>query len=491
MQALFYNFAKRRNSTLTPSIPDGTQIDIDIKEESDVLSPTILLRSISRPGYNYVNVPALGRYYYITNERWKNGLWELRCKYDALATYKASIGITDHYILRSSAEFDGTICDNLYPATTDIRRTISSAGQAWFQNVTLDQGFYIVGLLGKWSIEDPQAGAITYIVMTASGFNDFCDQLFKANPNWYDPFDTGITESLAKLIYDPFQYVRSVLWVPDEPPYKTNGGTPIEVRSLRIGFWNLDLSGSESMYMLAEYPIKYNEFVSQMDDHPQAPMRGEYLNSSRFTTVNIYVPSVGLVYLPVDRFISKPPLIHNYIKIQLKKDYTTGDSRVDIYASATGQTPGEPFIDENSDILVKRVYGRFGFTVELSQAQSSINQYIGGMAGIAGTIMAPNPAVIAGTITSFSDIVAPPIDYTGSSSGFLDIDSHKVHIYTEHMMLTEDDNECNGRPLCKVRKPQDIPGFIKVEHCEVSNTRILPEELDEIKAYMEGGFFYE
>ena len=95
--ANFYTFSKRKNSTLQPT-GTGTQIDVNLKSGTSLLSPTFLLNISGRPTYNYVSFE--GRYYFITDIiSVRNDLWEIQCTVDALASWKTDIGSTAAVIL--------------------------------------------------------------------------------------------------------------------------------------------------------------------------------------------------------------------------------------------------------------------------------------------------------------------------------------------------------------------------------------------------------
>lgn len=471
MQALFYNFAKRRNSTLTPSIPDGTKIDIEIKEESDVLRPTVLLRSISRPGYNYVNVPALGRYYYITNETWKNGIWELTCQYDAMATYKASIGITDHYVIRSSADYDGEIYDNLYPSKANVSQEVVTDTQLLWDDLRENTGYYIIGLIGKWFENvDPQIGALTYVAMEPMVFRSFMNKMFSDEINWLVPAgqEIGISDSLAKMIFDPFQYIKSVRWVPS---IRNNNIQEMQ-QILRIGFWYIEIP----CYPLSNYPFFVINRNINVPKHPKSTERGNYLNTSRFSRYVLTLPLFGDVAIDANDLSGCAKVNITYIL-----DLISGEASCRIEGSGQGVTLRN----------IKVLYGTYGVDIPLAQAMNVLSQVAQPVTSLIGGSISGNPAVISDSILSFTDILSPPMSYIGNYSGFMQVYNALISIEGIFHDIADEDNSCNGRPLCKIRKPRDIPGYIQVEHCEVSNTRILPEEMAEIKAYMEGGFFYE
>ena len=57
-------------------------------------------------------------------------------------------------------------------------------------------------------------------------------------------------------------------------------------------------------------------------------------------------------------------------------------------------------------------------------------------------------------------------------------------------MLVDEDNENRGRPLCKVRTINTLSGYILVTDADIEIAAMEAEQ-QEIRSYMEGGFFYE
>ena len=55
--------------------------------------------------------------------------------------------------------------------------------------------------------------------------------------------------------------------------------------------------------------------------------------------------------------------------------------------------------------------------------------------------------------------------------------------------ITDSDNAQEGRPYCKVTTPSTLTGFMRVSDGYVNITGPLPEQ-QEIKRFLEGGFFY-
>ena len=83
----------------------------------------------------------------------------------------------------------------------------------------------------------------------------------------------------------------------------------------------------------------------------------------------------------------------------------------------------------------------------------------------------------------------PHVSNIGSQGTFLNI-HYTPGVYTQFFYLADEQRSRIGRPLCKVKKISDIPGFIMVESGEI-DIKASPKEMNEIKGFLEGGFFYE
>lgn len=97
---------KRENSTATPVSQPGwftnhVQKEVYLKEETDVLNPTFILKIPGHDGQNYVW--AFGRYYWVKQIRiLANNLFALDCTIDPLGSYRGHIQNTQAFVLYDS-----------------------------------------------------------------------------------------------------------------------------------------------------------------------------------------------------------------------------------------------------------------------------------------------------------------------------------------------------------------------------------------------------
>lgn len=146
MQATFYQFAKRTNSTKRPS--GGQGFGIDLKAPCNIIDPEIKIATQSDPtGFNYCFLPAFSRYYWVKNWTYSDGLWNASLTVDTLASYRDQIGSATEYVVRSSAKYDGTISDGLYPATAKVQ-SVTTSFQGGFAE-TISGGFLLSALSPK------------------------------------------------------------------------------------------------------------------------------------------------------------------------------------------------------------------------------------------------------------------------------------------------------------------------------------------------------
>ena len=89
MNVLFYNHAKRNNSTKLPT--EGVNIPCVLKDECFVTSPVLELKTAERPTYNYAYIADFGRYYYVNDWTYYRGIWSCNLSVDVLTSWRSNI----------------------------------------------------------------------------------------------------------------------------------------------------------------------------------------------------------------------------------------------------------------------------------------------------------------------------------------------------------------------------------------------------------------
>lgn len=466
MQAIFYQFAKRTNSTKRPS--GGQEFGIDLKAPCNIIDPEIKIATQNDPtGYNYCYLPTFSRYYWVKNWTYADGLWNASLTVDTLASYRDQIGYSTEYVVRSSAKYNGTISDGLYPATAEVR-SVTSAFQGGFSE-TISGGFFVIGFIAKAA---NSIGAITYVVMTPGNAKKLSAKLL-TDVSYLSIDNAEISDSLTKVLFNPYQYIVSCNYFPFDVAELT-AHLPL-VSNVDVGWWSIDIP----CWILGADNNNLTKSVSAgIPKHPQAASRGGYCNASPYTDYTIFLQPFGVIPLDASKLWGAATL-----SIQYTVDLFTGDSILRV------------FTDTNQ--LVHETTAKLGVPIQLSNITFDVPSG-GGLlqTGIAAAFGGLQAALTGG---SFSDVgngilnaaqaTNADVASKGATGSTIAFDS-VPYMVARFKILVDDNNEDHGRPLCKRVQLSTIPGFIMVDDPDIA-LNATAAEIDSVKSYLKNGFFYE
>lgn len=467
MQATFYQFAKRTNSTKLPS--GGQGFGIDLKAPCNIIDPEIKIATQSDPtGFNYCYLPTFSRYYWVKNWTYADGLWNASLTVDTLASYRDEIGGATEYVVRSSAKYNGTISDGLYPATAEVR-SVTSAFQGGFSE-TISGGFFVIGFIAKAA---NSIGAITYVVLTPGNAKKLSAKLL-TDISYLSIDNAEISDSLTKVLFNPYQYIVSCNYFPFDVAELT-AHLPL-VSSVDVGWWSVDIP----CWILGEDNNNLTKSVSvAIPKHPQAASRGGYCNASPYTDYTIFLQPFGVIPLDASKLWGA-----NTLSIQYVVDLFTGDSILRM------------FTDTNQ--LIHETTAKLGVPIQLSNIAFDIPSGSGGLlqTGIAAAFGGIQAAFSGGSISDVGNGILNAAQATnadvaskGATGSTIAFDT-VPYIVARFKILVDDNNEHHGRPLCQKVQLFSIPGFIMVDDPDIA----LPAtaaEIDSVKSYMKNGFFLE
>ena len=236
MQATFYQFAKRTNSTKRPS--GGQGFGIDLKAPCNIINPEIKIATQSDPsGFNYCYLPTFNRYYWVKNWTYSDGLWNASLTVDTLASYRDQIGYSTEYVVRSSAKFDPKIVDNLYPTKATITtRTIYASSTPFTDNPENGgQGFFVVAVNAPGYVS---FGGAIYLAMSGTTFQKLMAALLQ-NTDYLNISADEISSNLTIALFNPIQYISKAFWIPCG---NTAIGSP--VNEIPVGWWKMKNIGN-------------------------------------------------------------------------------------------------------------------------------------------------------------------------------------------------------------------------------------------------------
>lgn len=504
----YINFFKRKNSTLQPvegGIIAKHRVEGYLKAPCSILEPVVeieynLLEIPNSPAIlTYAYIPDFFRYYFVKDWVTANNRWIVTLEVDTLASWKNHIGDTRAYIERASGLPEGAsetdhffnplIPDTAYPGTDDYVISDVVIPCSWIEYGDEDYGCYVIGIVEPIP-SNSAGGAVTYYALNYTEMkalvSDLLSTSFYANAGFPSSMgaDQQISQSLAKAIINPLQYITSAFWFPCE---KTKFTLSSSV-SIKIGPWQSTATGS---YILNR--VGYREtFRVTPPTHPQAATRGSYLQYAPFTQLECFLAPFGsfpidTAYLPVG----------GQIEFNVQVDGITGKAclQVGVYNSSGAKH------------LFYETAAMFGVPIQLNQtsidyikqgtqALGAVGAGIGAVAqGAMGNFVgAAHSALLAlGSVGNTLISQYPQTVSQGANGSFISFDrlfGSFPRLTAKFTQLADETLSEIGRPLCEVRKINTLSGFIKCGEVSI-DYNLFSDELDTIENYLKSGFFWE
>ena len=469
MNVELYKFTKRLNSTALPTPSAGTSFSCELKNETSFINPILKFRPdhltsglFSPSAYNYAYIAYWQRYYYITDWKYINGLWECYLTVDVMASFRSEIGATSAYIIRSNSAHNGNIIDSFYPAKTDVTIQKTNVACAWY-NVAPSGGSYILGVINYEN--GNKIGALNYYALTTAQLSSILNYLF--TDNIYN--SSSITEmgkGLYKSLFNPFQYIVSCLWF----PFATSafGSAQEEVK---VGYWSTAVQGI-IVSSLAEKTF----VTATLPDHPQLT-RGAYLNRAPYTKHTLYIPPFGCI--PIDtNFIS----IGKYLYSAVLVDHITGQATIRVSLSPSSSNLNE------YNIMCERT-GMIGVPIQLAQILTDYVNTLSSASDVISSALSFNLGGVFKGLLSAVESQMPKVSTSGANGSFIETLQYP-QLISEFLNIVNENQTEFGRPLCDTRTISTLSGYIQCGEADhaFSGTRA---ETEEINRMLKEGFFYE
>lgn len=470
MNVYLFGFTKKENSTKTPLITDGVLFSMQLKEETSVLAPALIVNKVNAQGqpqqptvYNYAYIPLFLRYYFITDWQYINGAWVCYCSVDVLASHKLEIGTTSCYIERSASSYNGDIIDSLYPAKTDVEIVSATIANSW-SGVAPSGGCYIVGIINYQSSN--HIGAISYYAMDTARLNSLLAFLF-SNNIYQAGSITEIGEDLFKSLFNPFQYIVSCMWMPGSASIYGDTST-----NIKVGYWPTTVN---AVMVNAITDVRF--VTGTIPDHPQIS-RGAYLNYEPYTKITLYCPPFGSI--PIDPYFTS---VGKYLYAKVSIDVATGQAMINVSFRPNTSAPYQA-----KSCIQKS--GMMGVPIQLAQVLSDYSGAISTLGnsfsgGIAGAVMGAIGATVQSAIASQTPKVA-----TSGSNGSFNTFTIAPELVVEHYKIADEDLADLGRPLMQTKTINTLSGYVKCAESHFAGN-CYEEERTRINALLVGGFFYE
>lgn len=454
MEATFWNFNKRVNSTKQP-VGQGTPISFRYKDASDLHNPILMLNNWV-DSWNYARI---GNFYFFVNrcETIANNLFHVYLNIDVLASYKGNILATKANVLYSSTNYNKDLIDSRFSPTGIYTNTLSEI-QTYFTNE------------GTFMLTCASTG-VRHLGMTVTYFLTHQQMLDIAaefnNPDTWD--------KIKQWFNNPFDSIVSLAWLPIPISRIPNK------REVDIIIGNTTITGNEPIkgYVvdtISDIAIPTTSFNIQLDWSVS-----DFRRLAPYSRMYIYLPGCGLEELPIELFYNAESII-----IDFREDIFTGNIEYIVY---------------NGSLPVSKFSGNYKVQLPIAQVQTRVGDVVNFGAGVAATgalalSAHPYAAVTSGSY-ALANLLQPQITkQNGSLNGsFINGSaSTKISIWImTHSVNDEPDNvwrEIIGGICNKVLQLSSLSGYVKTDSASVSADAYL-SELNQINSMLNGGVYIE
>ena len=454
MEAIFYNFAKRKNSTALPNT-DGTTIDILLKDSTSLLSPVIELRVEGKPSYSYCYIPQFTRYYFVVDWNYNNGIWSCKLNSDVLSTFKSDIEGYTCFVERSASSYDVDINDELLSAKQKLVKVDARNEIVGFD----PDGCYIIRLASTASVLAP-TGVEMYAI-SASTLGRLLSYLYDSSN-----FTDVLAETFVKAIFNPIDYIISIKWF----PFSADSLNGLET-DIWVGWWNTGIKG----YMLTKYGGTISFKVEPME---------RYYNDWRdcnpnFTTFSLYIPSYGIVAIPPEHMY-----FDGGLDVLCSIDYSTGQFVTFVNTGATGD------IDKGCNLTT--AVGMVGYDVQIGQTASNIGGVIQSAVALVGAVATGNViGGVASGVNAIKNAITPVVKTLGATGAIQGLRNRPWFTISRSVYgSAQYPTDVAGRPLMQNVRLGTLSGFVKCGGASVSIDG-LASERDTLNALLNSGFYME
>lgn len=528
----FSGFGKKPNSTKRPSNADeiaAWKYDCILKEPSSIINPIITvdlslyddgeyMGNITPSRWNYAYIEKFNRYYYITDIISDAGLFTFYLKCDVLASYKDDIENEEAYIVRSSKYRDAFIADATFPAKVnylDYTVDFDDEGGELTTN-----GCYIVGVI------NPEASytAVSYYALSGTQFGQLKTALFSVANYTASLGALEISDELLKILYNPFQYISSVLYVPFSVSAVAGVNTPDTI--IQFGWWsgNTGISASGKKISDTDTGLIYIG-SSTYNGHPAAGQNdtldddgkgvapfdgmGKYLNYAPYTHYYFRLEPFGMFELE-NQLMGDLISYHsedNTITLQfyIRLDTITGRGYLHIFPEIDDFQENYKFTPKETVLGVPLQLGQItadtmgGITSGVSRTVSALSESFGGMAlsavtgnllGAAGAFIGGAANVTAAIYDGFK-IASPKLQTNGSNGSFAAYNELQYGII-RCANICENDPEEVGYPLMRKVLIKDCkPGFVQCGFTDIIIASATETEKHEVIEHLTHGIHLE
>lgn len=470
----FGSFSKRRNSTKQPGGLSDTR-NCKLKETTSFDAPTFI---ITGDDFNYNYAQWGNRYYFITDIRSvHNGLTEIDCEIDVLATYKSEILNTTAYVIYDSTP-NTELPDNRLPIKTS--KTVQAATAAC--PFTVDGGTYILSITGSnnstgvYKVTESQLAALLEdVAHIADNLFDFAHNTPVA-PTKPSNYDVG---EWLEYIGDYLAYMMQCAVRPIAQ-FFGSFNAPQNIRDCRFIPFNVGVTGSPIPIYLGSFLTQQSlgklvtETVHRSTTVNIPWQATDYRRRSPFTEIYLYLPYIGMTKLSSENLVGQT---------SITVDYTLAlrDGGLICTISSGGEILGQ-------------FNGNVGASVPVGVSNISLPNAAQALIATAASVATDSLAAFGMASIQYANAVTPNFTCIGGLDGLAATGANQnitcYTVYHDTIAPPNQNLQVIGSPTMHSKSLGSLTGYCQCVDAHVE-ADAMGHELEEIDSFLNSGFFIE
>ena len=466
------NVSKRKNSTLQPSL--SASFDVLLKTPTSLHTPTF---TISAGSFDYNYLKWGDRYYFVTDVVSRNNnLWDVSAVVDVLATYKSEILSTTAYIVYDSVA-NSELIDNRLPMKTTKTVQTSTAACPFVP----DGGCYILSLTGAhgttgvYKVSESDLGALI------DDLQDVTDNIFDFNGITPPTKPTGSNQIWDWLEYigDYIKYMIDCAVRPISQIFGS-GNIPDNIRECRFIPFNVGVTSSPIPIYLGTFVTQQSfgklttETVHRTTSVSIPWQASDYRRRSPYTEIYLYLPYIGMIKLSSENLIGQ-----NSISVSYTLAMRDGSLIV------TVECGGE---------ILGQYSGNVSASVPVGISNVSLGRAAQALVAAAATVATDSLAAFGMASIQYANAVTPNYSCIGGLDGVAATGANQnITCYTvfhDTIAAPNQNLAVIGAPSMCSKNLGTLTGYCQCLDAHVA-AAAEAQELDEIDAFLNGGFYIE
>lgn len=445
-EIILFHFSKRKNSTKRPT-GQGTTIPCLLKSNTTFQNPVFKLKLPLDSALQFNYLQWADHYYFISSTvSLNNDMVEISASEDMLATYRTEIANYTCYIERS-AKRTALANDSMYIPTNNW---VSQGTIVGNPINTFVNGYAPNYLLRTVSVE----GISTYYV-TGSQLDDLMQFMYT-----YGSIPDVIDSALTRLLFNPFQYIVDLKWL----PFRLSSFLNI-ADNIKLGYWDSNVTAA----LINDATCTFSYDLS-LGNPLYADTDFRFYNAA-FSKYTVKLPFVGVI--PIN-----PTKTH---KGQLKATYN--------FDAVSGMA--DVWLTSGSDEYA-HFQCQLAVPVQIGYATTNIGQFTTSMIDVGTSLASGNPiGAITNTLGAFQSVTSPEPNMVGTvgniSSILNNMDANSICYACTSI---DPDGTSEGYVDGSVRTISVLSGFVKCRNASIQIAGFEGDQ-EQVNSYLNNGFYFE